>query len=239
MEAVKYLRNFNQDPTELSGEKLFLTLREMCQETNETYEILEQGILETISFISQDPLEFLKSNYTIAFMLILLQHMKKNRTNVVDNLTEGELLKDIFSKHDELQIGHITVPREILSNILDRFSYLKADVEENLPQVNVTMYQLLDGYENFHSKRVFKWRQKNEEMPNFSNEYLTHKYGHKEKLTYMNYLKESRPNMAYNVLCCLGKKSSGNISSKMYKFNLNENCCFAFEFILFFKFSVL
>lgn len=215
MEAVKYLRNFNQDPTELSGEKLFLTLREMCQETNETYEILEQGILETISFISQDPLEFLKSNYTIAFMLILLQHMKKNRTNVVDNLTEGELLKDIFSKHDELQIGHITVPREILSNILDRFSYLKADVEENLPQVNVTMYQLLDGYENFHSKRVFKWRQKNEEMPNFSNEYLTHKYGHKEKLTYMNYLKESRPNMAYNVLCCLGKKSSGNISSKM------------------------
>lgn len=216
IDTVKYSRNFHEHCTESKNSKKLLdSLNEMCQENNEStssLELLEQGILEGISYISQDSLEFLKSNDIIAFTLILLQYLKKNNDK---NLLEGESLKEIFTKQKELKIGHLTITREIFANILDRFPYLKNEIEEKSSQINITMYQLLEGFKNFDSKRVFKWRQKNELMPNFSSAYLIHKYGHKEKLTYINYLKESRPNMAYSILYQLDGKSLRNISSKM------------------------
>lgn len=215
VEAVKHSRNDNcAQKTETNTKKLMKSLNEMCQNNNESYEYLEQGIIEAIFYISQEPLEFLKLNHVITFTLILLQHLKKCRSGV-DNLPIGESLKDIFSKREGLTIGNLTIPKEVLRNVLDRLPNLKAEIEEKSLQINVTMYQLLEGYQNFYSKRVFKWRQKNESMPNFSSGYLIHKYGHKEKLTYINYLKESRPNMAYCILCQQGGKSSRNISSKM------------------------
>lgn len=181
----------------------------MCDDDSESLEALERGILETISYVSEEPLEFLKRNFAITFTLILLQHLKESRMSIEDGtLSREKSLKDIFSEGEGLKIGDVTIPKEILQNVLDRLPNLKTEIEGKPLRNNVTMYLLLDGYKKLDSSRVFKWRQENGTMPHFSSEYLVNKYGHKEKLTYMNYLKESRPNMAFSILRRQEEKSS-------------------------------
>ena len=218
VEAVKHSRNYLGDNTEKSvikNKNLRDALNEMCDEDNESLEALERGILETISYISEDPLEFLKKNFAITFTLILLQHLKESRLSVEDGtLSKEKSFKEIFSEGKGLKIGDIMIPKEILQNVLDRLPDFKTEIEGNSSRNNVSMYQLLDGYKKLDSSRVFKWREKDGRMPNFSSEYLVNKYGHKEKLTYMNYLKESRPNMAFSIIRRQEDKTLGSFSSK-------------------------
>ena len=218
LDAVKYSRIHLDDGTQKSdakNKKLWDTLSEMCHENSESLEVFEQAILQTIFYISEDPAEFLKENHVIVFTLILLQDLKKQLSIDDGTVPMKNSLKELFMAEDGLRIGHMMIPKELLQNILDRLPDLKTEIEGKSLQNCVTMYQLLDGYKKLDSSRVFKWRQKNKKMPNFFSEYLVNKYGHKEKLTYMNYLKESRPNMAFSILCRQNEKPLSSFSSKM------------------------
>lgn len=177
--------------------ELFNVLTKMCESQEEFEDILIEGIFRTIYYLSDDVNEFLKQNYLVVLVLIFSYLSKENTTNgqTVNTELKGNLLKNIFTSKDDLQLGPYSISNEVLQNTLKRVPILQ-HIIENKPRKEITMYELLDGYKNLNVKQLFKWRFNNEQMPNFSNETLVKKYGHTEALTYEYYLKEARPNMA-------------------------------------------
>lgn len=188
--------------------KLFDSLKGMCSSTNNYKDFLELGIVETINYLSNGAIQFLKQHPILCFTLIFLHYSKCKQDS--SEMT----LREIFDNEAGLTTKTITLPKTALDAVLYSLPHLKNEIEPKLIKNNITMYQLLDGYRKFNSRRFFKWRLKNGMMPDFFNENLSRKFGHKEELGYINYLKEARPNMAANILWLQQGNSTGGISSK-------------------------
>ncbi|KAK2583208.1 hypothetical protein KPH14_009228 [Odynerus spinipes] len=214
-----YLMQQNHTPeVKLKIKDLYNALNRMCDPECDTLDVAIDAIFKNIHYISDDLTDFLKKNYLIAFALIFLQYCKTHNISSQENESteiENDDFKNMFINKSGLQIGANIIPYEILQNTLQHIPIVRRIIQ-NQPKANdITMYELLDGCQNFNAKQFFKWRFNNEPVPHFSNESLVKKYGYKETLTYAYYLKEGRPNMALYVLKHPQGKSLGNISSRM------------------------
>jgi hypothetical protein len=214
LDVVGLSRNYSEDSEseifDMRNKQLFEHLKNMCNTKNKFNDFLELGIIETINYLTNDSIEFLKKNPIIAFTLIFLHYSKCKKKN--NEIT----LKEIFDSDAGLTIQNLKMPKCVLDTVIVSLPYLRNEIDLNMPKNCITMYELLDGYKKFNSKKFFKWRHRNERMPDFLNENLVNKFGHKEKLTYINYLKEARPNMAVNALLFQQGKLVDGISSKVY-----------------------
>ena len=192
----------------MKNRELFESLKDMSNATTNFKDFLEVGIIETINYLSNDIFQFLKQNPIIPFTLIFLHYAKSKE------LSNEVTLKELFNSDRGLALKTLTLPKDVLDSVIFNLVHLKNELEPNSSKNNTTMYQLLDGYKKFNSTLFFKWRTRNGAMPDFLNENLVKKFGHKEKLSYINYLKEARPNMAANTLQIQQEKLAGGISPK-------------------------
>lgn len=212
LDVVGLSRNYFKDNEiqniDLKNKKLYDSLKDMCNTTNNYKQVLELGIIETVNYLSDDFVQYLRQNPIISFTLIFLHYSECIAISKETNL------KEMFNNGTGLVTKRLTLPKDILDSVIFYLPYLKSEVDPKRTKNNITMYQLLDGYKQFNSTTFFKWRLRNGTMPDFLNENLVKKFGHKEKLSYINYLKEARPHMAANILRLQQEQSAGGISAK-------------------------
>ncbi|XP_001601258.1 spatacsin [Nasonia vitripennis] len=212
LDVVGLSRNYYKDNEiqniDLKNKKLYDCLKEMCNTTNNHKQLLELGIIETVNYLSDNFVQFLKQNPILSFTLIFLHYSECMA------IFKDTTLKEMFSNDTGLVTSRLTLPKDILDSVIFHLPYLKSEIDPKMTKSNITMYQLLDGYKQFNSTKLFKWRLRNGTMPDFLNENLVNKFGHKEKLTYINYLKEARPHMAANILRLQQEQLGGKISAK-------------------------
>ncbi|KOC59819.1 Spatacsin [Habropoda laboriosa] len=204
-------RCLNQTDTQVDKSKitkLYDALTQMCESQQPFEDALIEGIFKTIFYLSDDVNEYLKQNYLIVLVLIFSYLSKNNITNNQNKDTHirENILKDIFTNQNDLQLGAYSISNEVLQHTLKQVPILECIIK-NKQKEEVTMYDLLDGYKNLNVKHLYEWRFNNEPMPHFSNEALAKKYGYTETLTYEYYLKEARPTMALLTL----KRSQGKV----------------------------
>ncbi|XP_046739690.1 spatacsin isoform X2 [Diprion similis] len=179
-------------------------------------EEFEGCILATIDYISDDAVKYLKANPLVLLSLIFLLYRKKTAQLLECKSALHRILGDTFMNDEGIQFGSaLMVPRDVVDSILQCFTHLKRAILGKTVAQDSNMYQLLNGFKNFNTSRGFLWRQRTNQIPTFYNEYLVKRYGHKEKLTYINYLKQGRPNMAVRLLVYDQKKFHRDISSNM------------------------
>ncbi|CAK9804301.1 SPG11 [Anthophora quadrimaculata] len=220
-------RDTQEDKSKIA--KLYDAITQMCENQQQFEDALIEGIFKTIYYLSDDVNEYLKENYLIVLVLIfsyLSKNSTRNNQNEDTNVKEN-LLKDIFTSGNDLQLGAYSISNEILENTLKQIPILES-VIKNKPKKEVTMYDLLDGYKNLNVKQLYKWRFNNEPMPHFSNEALVKKYGHTETLTYEYYLKEARPCMAVFTL----KRSQGKLTGSAFSRRKRKAALYAHIFAL-------
>ncbi|KAK1131494.1 hypothetical protein K0M31_017777 [Melipona bicolor] len=202
-----------EDKTKIA--ELYDALTKMCESQGEFQNILIDGIFKTIYYFSDDVAEYLKQNYLIVLVLILL-YLSRESTIYNKNkntVPKESILKNIFTDKNDLQLCGYSISNEVLRNTLKQVPILESIIEKK-PKTEVTVYELLDGYENLNVKQLYKWRFNNEPMPHFSNETLVKMYGYTEVLTYEYYLNQARPNMAVFSLKHSQGKLIGNVSSR-------------------------
>lgn len=202
-----------KDKTKIA--ELYDALTKMCECQEELQDILIDGIFKTIYYFSDDVAEYLKQNYLIVLVLILLYLStestiyNKNKNTV----PKESILKSILTDKNDLQLCGYSISNAVLRNTLKQVPILESIIEKK-PKKEVTVYELLDGYENLNVKQLYKWRFNNEPMPHFTNETLVKMYGYTEVLTYEYYLNQARPNMAIFSLKHSQGKLIGNVSSR-------------------------
>lgn len=189
-------------------QKLYKSLHTMC-DAQDNHEIaLSNGIFQTIHYLTDDLDNYFKDNYLITFLLIYLQTRSSNKK-------EQQHLQQLLIEKNDLQINNYVIPFEIVQSVFERIPIFHQILNKVSDETDVTMYDLLDGYENIDVKKLFEWRFKNKTMPHFSQIALVNKYGFKETLNYMYYLKESRPNMAIMHLKRYQNKTINQLSLPM------------------------
>lgn len=208
-------------PTEedsLKFKKLFHVLTDMCNARDNYEDALQNGIVESIDYISDDFNTYLKANYLVNLTLIFLRlwQLRNPLCNEANSSERNTLMRDIFTNKTVLKIDERVISQEILQFTLTNMPRLQCIIEVQDDKNDITVYDLLDGYRNLNSKLLFKWRFKNEPLPTFTNENLIKKYGYQETLTYGYYLKEGRPNMALHSLTHTQAKLLGNVSSHRF-----------------------
>ena len=177
--------------------KLLETLTATFNSTEPNESLVQLSIVETAKALSKDTDQYFADNPLMVFALAHLEYLKNSQNQSDDESTTKAIeLKDIFYNDNGLNTGTIVIPPRILRETLDKLPYLKRAMNEENFDNDITMYQLLDGYRNLDVQRLFKWRFRNEPMPSFTNEKLIKKYGRKERLNYLYYLKQARPSMA-------------------------------------------
>ncbi|KAF3424657.1 hypothetical protein E2986_01902 [Frieseomelitta varia] len=197
--------NTEKDKTKIA--ELYDALTKMCECQEEFQDILIDGIFKTIYYFSDDVAEYLEQNYLIVLVLILLY---LSRESTIYNKNKNTVPKE---NKTDLQLCGYSISNEVLRNTLKQVPILESIIEKK-PKKEVTVYELLDGYENLNVKQLYKWRFNNEPMPHFSNEILVKMYGYTEVLTYEYYLNQARPNMAIFSLKHSQGKLIGNVSSR-------------------------
>ncbi|XP_024937810.1 spatacsin isoform X2 [Cephus cinctus] len=212
-----YMKDNKKEESDIKNEKLSKTLNSMCVIEDSLSDALQNGIIATIKYISNNPNQFFKDNYLITFVVVFLQYGKKLGT-LIHNEGGIDVKKkclQIFMDENDLNIADEIIPKEMIQEALSRLPHLKQAMRDDCCDKNeVTSYQLLDGFKNFHATQAFKWRQKVGCMPNFSNENISKKYGHNETFSYLNYLKEARPHMAATIVKQQQDRIHGYVSSK-------------------------
>lgn len=170
-------------------------LEKMCAAESDFASELQHGLVETSRYLSNDITQISKENNFLILALVTLQLTKESN---------GKMLKNILLKACNLDILDYSLPKTVIREALFKIPYLKQILLENKNGSLLTMYEIIDGFKNFHVQQAFKWRFENEKMLHFSNDELTLKYGHRENLTYLHYckrlLKEARPFMAIHVV---------------------------------------
>ncbi|KAK9299148.1 hypothetical protein QLX08_007765 [Tetragonisca angustula] len=202
-----------KDKTKIA--ELYDALTKMCECQEEFQDILIDGIFKTIYYFSDDAAEYLEQNYLIVLVLILL-YLSRESTIYNKNkntVPKESILKSIFTDKNDLQLCGYSISNEVLRNTLKQVPILESIIEKK-PKKEVTVYELLDGYQNLNVKQLYKWHFNNEPMPHFSNETLVKMYGYTEVLTYEYYLNQARPNMAIFSLKHSQGKLIGNVSSR-------------------------
>lgn len=216
--SILYYQTVNKDEI---NHKLYLKDRKLLDIFHSIHEVetidqivFNRAICQTIHHVSDNFDQFLEDNPLITLYLSLSEcknnFMKKGENNGITLPT----LKDIINNEDGLIIEDYTINSEILGK-LKNLPYLKDAIEDISQREDINMYQFLHGYKNLDVHELFKWRQRNDTIPNFTNEHLIKKYGHKEKLTYKYYLKEGRPSMAAYILQNSHSKMRNSLSAKM------------------------
>ncbi|XP_008543727.1 spatacsin [Microplitis demolitor] len=200
----------------LQEKKLQHSLHDLSKFNNADQKIITNAIFQTIYNITHNFTEFLQSNPYVALILIIINYV--NDRNVMQRQKNDKKLisfKDYFCG-DAFFIENLTFEKEVIDALLKCIPYLKDVMNDDLTGRNdITMYQLINGFNNLNIQELFKWRNKNDPIPTFTSDYLIKKYGHKEKLTYKYYLKELRPSMAGYILQKQRAKISDSISSKI------------------------
>ncbi|XP_066592873.1 spatacsin isoform X2 [Prorops nasuta] len=168
-------------------------LKDMCQHQDPTPELLINGIVESIHF-TKSINENLKVNESVLLSLIFLEYFKLNqeRQGVNCNI----LLEEIFHNENGLKVGKYSISYENLQKLLQKFPILYQIIEDQVNKNDITVYDLINGFQGLDVKKAFKWHFKGHMLPHFANTSLIKKYGYKDTLSYMYYLKEARPNMA-------------------------------------------
>ncbi|XP_046417666.1 spatacsin isoform X2 [Neodiprion fabricii] len=194
----------------------FTIALERVASSSASIEEFEGCILATIDYISDDAVNYLETNPLVFLSLIFLLYRKKTAQFVESDRAPHRILGDTVMNNEGVQFGStLMVPRDVVNSILHRFPHFERAILGKTVARDSNMYQLLNGFKNFNASRSFLWRQRTNQMPTFYNEYLVKRYGHKEKLTYINYLKQGRPNMAVRLFVYDQKKFHHDISSKM------------------------
>ncbi|XP_020295554.1 spatacsin isoform X2 [Pseudomyrmex gracilis] len=190
--------------------KLFNVLTDMCNTQDRHEDTLTDGIVKSINYLSDDFNEYLKSNYLLTITLILL---KISQMKSEEARNHKELIRDVFTNKRVLEIGEHELSQEVVQSTLANIPTLQSVIKREVID-EITVYDLLNGFQNVNAKLLFKWRFKNEPLPTFTRENLVKKYGPKETLTYGYYLKEGRPHMAAHSLLHAQAKLLGNVSSQ-------------------------
>ncbi|KAL7289760.1 hypothetical protein TKK_0016361 [Trichogramma kaykai] len=205
-----YADTGNISEINVKNKALFDSMKKMCTHltTDDIKDLVETGISETINYLSDCATTYLMENPVIAFTLIFLHYSR---------CKQSTSLREIFNDRNDsgIQLKTINISKNVLDSVISQLSYLKYETETKAAKSSITMYQLLDGCEKFQSPIFFKWRFKQAKMLDFSNEKLAKKYGHKEQLNYIYYLKEGRPNMAINMLKQDRLTTGGSLSSTL------------------------
>ncbi|CAD6223033.1 GSCOCG00005360001-RA-CDS [Cotesia congregata] len=200
----------------LQEKKLLYLLRDISKSSNIDQKDIINAIFQTINNVTNDLSGYLQSNPYLVLTLIIIKY--QNDCYLMQQQDGNNKLmnfKDYIHGYD-MVIEDLTIKKEVIDEILKCLPYLKDILGENLLERNdISMYQLINGFNNLNVQELFKWRNKNEPLPSFTSEHLIKKYGHKEKLTYKYYLKELRPSMAAYILQKQRSKISNSISSKI------------------------
>ncbi|XP_014213188.1 spatacsin [Copidosoma floridanum] len=212
LDVVEFSRNYGEDAESrkmnAKAKGLYDCLTAVCSANGDYEDFLELGIVETVGYLCDDPVRFFDQNPIVLFALVFLRYFKLKR------LSKDTTLDDVLRNEEGLVVRSLTLSREVLDSIVVRLPYLKLEVGRRLPENEVSMYQLVDGCGKLNATVFFKWRSKNAAMPTFQSEHLVKKFGHREKLSYVNFLKEARPGMAASVFYHDQEKLFGSVSSK-------------------------
>lgn len=184
----------------------FITmLKKMCDAESDFVAELQRGLVQTSRYLSSDITQFSRENHLLLLALITLQ--------LTGGESNGKTLKSILFEDCNLEIFDCSLSNTVIREALFKIPYLRQILLQldNKDGRSLTMYDLIDGFKNFHVQQAFKWRFENDKMLHFSNDELTMKYGHRENITYLHYLKEARPFMAIHVL--------GQIEKSPYSFS--------------------
>ncbi|XP_074094881.1 spatacsin [Cotesia typhae] len=199
----------------LQEKKLLHLLRDISKSSNIDQKNIINAIFQTINNVTNDLSGYLQSNPYLALTLIIIKYQNDCYLMQQDGNNKLINFKDYIRSY-EVVIEDLTIKKEVIDQILKCLPYLKDILGENLLERNdISMYQLINGFNNLNVQELFKWRNKNEPLPSFTSEHLIKKYGDKEKLTYKYYLKELRPSMAAYILQKQRSKISNSISSKL------------------------
>lgn len=203
-----YLEEGHMRDVDTKNQTLCTSLETMTQSL-ESEDALWNGILATINHVCKDSDEYLRENPQLVLSLVFLRYQKQRNS-------DNRLLEEIFDDEEGLSLDEYrSVSKETLLNTLHAFPHLEKSMRGETVSQDASMYELINGFENFNANRGFIWRYRNCQMPTFTSEYLVKRYGHKEKLNYVSYLKQGRPNMAARLFIYEQKKFHPEISSKM------------------------
>lgn len=218
IDSIEFLRNYDDDVESRNNnakiKQLYDCLRlAFCKNTTadvDYMDLFESTIIETINYLSDDPIQYLNHNSIVLFTLMFLRSSTRKQTSFKDLLSIND------NSNIELTIKSLTLKKDTLKTMIVNLPYLKYEIDKVTVKNNVTMYELIDDCINLNCSTFFKWRfLENNSMPTFRSENLIKKYGHKEKLSHLNYLKEARPNMAVFIFHQQQEKlSGGRVTSK-------------------------
>ncbi|KAF7989681.1 hypothetical protein HCN44_008355 [Aphidius gifuensis] len=187
-----------------NDQDLLNNLNQISEAESFDMNLLSRCICQTICKITDEQDVYFETHPLITFYLILLKYKSQESE---DNKIS---LYDMINNDNGIVIDNVLLSRNIIIKIIDKIVYVKDAIKDDNKKNDITIYQLLNGYKNIDTQKLFKWRIKNETIPNFANDNLIKKYGRNEKLTYKYYLKESRPSMAAYIV-----QKQINLSSKI------------------------
>ncbi|XP_034936276.1 spatacsin [Chelonus insularis] len=201
--SIIYYQNTSNDYNEelyLNDQELLDVFNKLNQATHFDQKEFNLAICKTINRISDNSQEYLKENPFMLFYLFLSNF--KNYHNFKD-------IEMVDTSFTELNFKELN---KLIKNLFTNLPYFKEAIDKVSQKDDITMYQMLQGFENLDVYELFKWRQKGEVLPNFRSENLIKRYGHKEELTYKYYLKEARPSMAAYIFQNRHNKIQNNYS---------------------------
>ncbi|XP_048514375.1 spatacsin [Athalia rosae] len=210
-----YLENSVMQEVDENNRKLYSALEYMAQ-NSATVAVYESCVLSNVDCATID--DYWDKNPLVLLNLIFSQcNVEQISIHNTDSFTMMDrwLLSGILNNDRSFSVSSLEISKITLKRVVRNFPHLGNALWGNIHPQEMSMYDLLDGYENFNVPQGFAWRHKDREMPTCCTEYLIKKYGHKEKLTYINYLRQGRPNMATRILLHDLKKFHQNISLKM------------------------
>uniref|UniRef100_A0A1B6CYX8 Spatacsin C-terminal domain-containing protein n=2 Tax=Clastoptera arizonana TaxID=38151 RepID=A0A1B6CYX8_9HEMI len=140
-------------------------------------------------------------------------------TETSEYLAEGDI-STYLREHPYVAVATDLIQKKEISRVHAHLSpIIAAIVDLESPPEGVTMYSLLSGTVPFYTDNLFLFqanqnrpdKASNIQMPDFTNEELSEKYGHKQSLKYIDRLKHGRPCQAVTDLYNKNKKLTPQI----------------------------
>lgn len=193
LDIIKYFQNSCERSDPIKAQTLLEAMTAMNSESSDEKQSLLKAILATISYIEDDVNIYLRLNPILTFALVFIQHMMEN-----GNAQKSTTLCDLFLSKEELIVNSVRISSLTLEQVTTALLHL--DVKSKESKADQNMYNLLDGFRKFNVANFFKWRFDDTSRPKFGCDEWSKMYGHEEKLNYIYYLREARPNIAVRSL---------------------------------------
>ncbi|XP_067002124.2 spatacsin [Anabrus simplex] len=188
--------------------QLWLTFRDLSRDPNNEELMLETITKSALYLSGGDIQKYLQEHPYIVLAMVLFSSY-----SVSDVFVNKEGCEDLQLTKETIEIALKKLPplEMALSSIHNQFKR----------KPDVTVYRLLEGYTQFDISKLFGWQKKHsvgaEDFPHFTSQKMIDRFGSRNKLTYLHYLKQARPSFAVNTFIVEQFKTHRKVSKKLVK----------------------